>query len=107
MKKMKFLFIPILVCLLFTGCEIIDDDPVNPSCQGYGSLKVTNDSNNSVHKIIIGGTWYATLGPGENQTISLAVGNHNVVFQGVNGGGCSPSWVTIVECQTEGRICRN
>jgi hypothetical protein len=76
-------------------------------CDGYGKLKVTNDSNSTVQKILIDGTSYATLSPGESETIELAEGEYYLEFVGMNGGGgCSPSIVHIVECETEGRTCR-
>ncbi|NUO02686.1 MAG: hypothetical protein HUU01_18925 [Saprospiraceae bacterium] len=104
MKKMKAPFVLVLVCLSLTSCELLET-PV--TCEGFGYLTVTNGSLNTIHKIMIDGTWYRTLAPGESETIELAAGRYDMQFKGDGQGGCSPSTATISACKTEGRVCRN
>lgn len=72
-----------------------------------GYLKLTNGSSNTIQKIVINGTNYGSLDPGDSETIRLGAGRHDYQFVGVNGGGCYQASVLIVECETEARICRN
>lgn len=76
------------------------------SCNGYGYLNVSNKSNTTVQKILIGGTNYGTLDPGESKEIRLAAGKHTLAFQALSGGGgCNPSEVLITECGSEYIFC--
>jgi len=106
MKKFKFLVVCMcLVSVLFlvSGCkEVLLDD-----CGGYGTLKLTNTSSNTIQRIQVDGVNYGTLDPGEDIEIDLPVGRHTVEFINVRTGNyaCSPMEVIIVECDTQGFSC--
>lgn len=108
MKSIKAFFIMALTCLfVISSCELVEEETPKPDCRGKGYLTQTNGSLHTIQQIIIDGTNYGSLDPGDTETFTLAAGRHEVRVVGVNGGGCSPTTVTIVECETEGRICRN
>ena len=93
------------IMIFMFSCNIDDSACKTP---GYGKFKVTNGSLNTVQRIIIDGTNYGSLDPGNSKEISLAAGKHDYTIEGISGGsGCSPASVIIVECQTEGRQCNN
>ncbi|HOJ25421.1 MAG TPA: hypothetical protein PK081_09200 [Bacteroidales bacterium] len=77
-------------------------------CEGEGYLKLTNNSNNTVQRMMIDGINYGSLDPGESESISLPAGEHEFQLVGISGGaGCSPAKVIIVECETQGFSCSN
>jgi hypothetical protein len=83
------------------ACDVLD------ICGGYGYLKLTNDSRNTIQKIRIDGVNYGTLDPGDSETFELTVGKHTVeTLNAVTGrNACSSFEVTIVECDTQGYSC--
>ncbi len=105
MKKSRLLLaIPILAILSlhFTACD------KEAYCEGRGTLNVENKSLHTVQRILIDGTNYGSLDPGESKDIELAAGKYTLQFVGINsGGGCTPSQVTIDACGEEGRSCSN
>lgn len=113
MKKInRFLFILALCTLLFSSCYDLtgggDDDPPKEEECVYGTLVVSNESIQTIHKIIIDGTSYGTLDAGETKRFSLPEGKYELKFSGITGGsGCSPAFVTIVPCKVTGRSCRH
>lgn len=81
---------------------------MKPECEdGWGKLRLENTSLNTVQRILIGGTNYGTLDPGESETYELPVGDYTVTMEGISGGGgCgAPSEVHIPDCGTVGRNC--
>ena len=107
--KQVFFFALLVASAHFTSCLPVDGESgtVGPKCSGYGYLKMTNESINTIQVIIIDGTRYGSLSPGQSEIYKLAVGRHNYESRSANGkGGCSPASVTIVECDTVGRQCR-
>jgi hypothetical protein len=106
--KQLFMYVILITSAHFTSCSLLkEESDVSPNCSDYGYLKVTNGSTNTIQVIIIDGTRYGSLTPGETETFKLPVGRHNYEFSSANGrGGCSPATVTIVGCGTESRECR-
>lgn len=77
-------------------------------CDGKGYLKLTNNSLNTVQRIMIDGVNYGSLDPGESKSISLPAGEHEFQQVGISGGsGCSAAKVIIIECETQGFSCSN
>lgn len=106
MKAIKHMFLISLICAgIITSCsEEKKDNCIKP---GYGLLKITNGSNTTVHKILIGGTNYGTLDPGETGSYLLPAGSHTIESVGLSGGsGCGQATVIIVACSTEARVCK-
>lgn len=104
MKKFNRLLVVCFVMLSFiitSSCEPIDE------CDGSkGTLKLTNDSHNTVQRIMIDGVNYGTLDPDEFKEIELAPGKHDWQLVGISGGnGCSGASVIIVACETSGFSC--
>jgi len=107
MKKiaLKRLFIALLLLSMFvfmSSCkELID------SCGGYGTLRLTNRSVNTIQQVKVDGVNHGTLDPGEKIDIDLPAGQHFVETVNVKTGNyaCSSFMVTIVECDTQGFSC--
>lgn len=96
-----------LPLILLASCDPGDDDfpTPGPTCS-TGTLRCTNSSNNTVHRIMISGTNYGSLDPGETRSIELAPGSWSLQFVGISGGsGCSASSFNIAACQTVSRGC--
>lgn len=90
----------ISLTFLFSSCDKI--------CDGTGTLKLTNDSHNTVQKLMVDGVNYGTIDPDESKEIELAPGQHSFQQVGISGGtGCSEASVIIVECKTTGFSCSN
>lgn len=107
--KKLFIYASFCIAASFTSCTPPPDgdDNVTPSCSNYGYLKVTNGSINTIQVIMIDGTRYGSISPGQSETYKLPVGRHDYEFRSANGkGGCSPASVTIVGCDTASRECR-
>lgn len=103
--KQLLLVIPMIAAI---ACE--KDDDVAPASSGSacatGILRCTNTSNSTVQRILISGTNYGSLDPGETLSIELAPGSWTLQFVGINGGsGCSLSSFNIAACQTVSRAC--
>jgi len=99
MKTLKFTFL-IALFISLTSCENIE------LCGGTGTLTVKNASINTVQRIVISGTNYGTLDPGEEMEIELAEGAWELESIGLSGGdGCGVSWFNITECDEIGRQC--
>lgn len=101
MKKVIIL----LAAVLFIGisCEGILD-----TCEGKGTLELTNKSRNTVQRIMINGVNYGTIDPGETKDIRLTPGMYGWQLVGISGGsGCSAAAVTITECTTQAFSCSN
>ena len=92
--------------LLFTACKKEDTvEPSTPTCT-TGTLRCTNSSVHTVQKVLLNGTNYGTLDPGEDMVVTLAPGNWTLHFVGLSGGaGCSSSSFNIAACQSVGRSC--
>lgn len=105
--KTKILLISLLaVAIMITSCQ--KEDGSSNNCNNKGTLKMCNESANTVHSVIIDGTNYGNISPGNCKEESLASGKYDIEFRSTTGsGGCSQSTVTIVKCETEGRVCRN
>lgn len=96
-----FLTLGLLIALTFSSCD------KEFFCQGRGELTVENQSQHTVHEILIDGTSYGTIDPDETKTIELPAGEYTLQFKGISGGsGCSPSELTIDACGEVGRACR-
>ena len=105
MKKITLSFLA-LILLSMSSCVKQEDDDNDCPQAGYGWFKVTNGSLGTVQRMMIDGTNYGTMDPGDVMNIPLPAGQHDYIFEGISGGaGCSAATVTIVECQTEGRQC--
>ena len=106
MKAIKNMFLISLLCTgIITSCtEEKKDNCIKP---GYGLLKLSNGSNTTIHKILIDGTNYGTLDPGETGSYLLPAGQHTFESVGISGGGgCGQASVIMVACSTEARICK-
>lgn len=106
---MKTGILPMLAVALFTLSACEKDEAVSPnsspSC-ATGTLRCTNSSTNTVQRIMISGTNYGSLDPGETRSIELAPGSWSLQFVGISGGsGCSASNFNIAACQTVSRAC--
>ncbi len=105
MKSPKLLLLAMSLVLL-TAC---DDEPVAPSTPttcNTGTLRCSNTSLHTVQRILVSGTNYGTIDPGETRNIELAPGNWTLRFVGISGGqGCSESTFNIASCQTISRSC--
>jgi len=104
-KIVRNLFMMYLLTLAFTtsSCDLL-----KPECDGMGTLKLTNESHNTVQRVMIDGVNYGTLDSGEAKEYKLAPGQHAFQQTGLSGGsGCSPAYVIIVECETSGFSCNN
>ena len=78
------------------------------SCDGMGTLTLTNNSNGTVQKLMIDGVNYGTIDPDEKKDIKLGAGEHEFQFVGISGGsGCSAAKVIIVGCKSSGFQCNN
>ena len=105
--KISFFCSFLAVIVQLTSCLPIDGG-VKPACSGYGYLRLKNSSINTIQVVVIDGTRYGSLSPGETETFKLAVGRHQFDQRSANGkGGCSAASVTIVECDTDSRECRH
>jgi hypothetical protein len=103
MKKIKLILLAIVLMTITasvnTSCEDL-------TCNGKGTLSLTNKSLLTVQKIMINGVNYGTLDPGETQEIELSPGMYMWQLVGLSGGtGCSAAAVTITECDTQGFSC--
>lgn len=103
-KTFWIVFSSLVLSFILIGtiaCDVLD------LCGGYGYLRLTNTSNNTVHKIRIDGINYGTLYPGESETYDLTVGTHVVetINKRTGNNACSAFVVTIVECDTQGYSC--
>lgn len=101
-------FFLVITMIAAVACE--KDDDVAPASSGSacatGILRCTNTSNSTVQRILISGTNYGSLDPGETRSIELAPGSWTLQFIGLNGGsGCSASSFNIAACQTVSRAC--
>jgi len=106
MKTLMLIAVLILTSFLYS-CELPDDIPdPETDCHGKGTLSIENKSLHTVQQIIIDNTNYGTLDPGDKNEYSLAEGTHSLDINGISGGGgCYPSSVFIVECETEYMSC--
>lgn len=96
MKKLVLIFFAVLLLSLL-GCS--KDDT--------GNLQLENKSNNSIHEVILNGTNYGLLAPGQTETYELVSGTYTVEFRGLNGeGGCSQATVIISAGRTQSLNCR-
>lgn len=100
----------VIACAVVFSCQKDNTTPSgsnnNTDCDGYGYLKVKNESYNTLQKLLIDGAGYGTLDPGETKTVKLAAGRHDWELRGVSGGGgCNPASVIIIACQTESFSC--
>jgi len=106
MKNKKHALI-LMLCLIapfiwLSSCKKED------KCDGMGTLKLSNNSLNTVQRLMVDGVNHGTIDPGESKEISLAPGEHDFQFVGISGGtGCSTAKVIIVECKTSGFACNN
>ena len=102
MKKVYTIFSMIMIVFVigFTNCK-----KTSTGCNGMGTLSLSNQSISTTQKIMIDGSSYGNLYPGQTKEISLAAGTHDWQLVGLNGGGCSPASVIIVECQEVGFYC--
>jgi len=102
------LFLLAMPFLFLASCDPDDDDnatPNPPTCS-TGTLRCTNTSSNTVQRIMISGTNYGSLDPGETRSIDLAPGSWSLQFVGISGGsGCSASTFNIAACQSVSRGC--
>ncbi len=99
MKRFNSVVILAFSAFLLNSC-------VDTCSSGMGTLKLRNNSLNTVQRVMIDGVNYGTLDPGEEASYELAPGTH--VFQqvGLSGGtGCSPAGVIIQECKTSSYSC--
>lgn len=98
----------VLLGLFATTVACVKEEPVEPvapSCT-TGTLRCSNTSLHTVQKIMLNGTNYGTIDPGEYREISLAPGNWSLQFVGISGGsGCNASAFNIAACQSMGRSC--
>lgn len=103
MRTMRYSFILMVVLssiILMPSCK--------KKCSGMGTLKLTNKSMNTVHRLMVDGVNYGTIDPGESKEIKLAAGEHSFQQLGISGGpGCSAGKVIIVECESTGFSCNN
>ena len=98
--KIVVTIVAVVAIALLGGCGR------GPVDTGYGWLKLTNSSLNTVQKILVDGVNYGTLDPGDSQVMKLAVGEHEFQQVGISGGtGCSAATVIIVESDTTGFSC--
>jgi len=75
-------------------------------CSGDGFLIASNKSTNTLQRLMIDGVNFGSLDPGEETTVRIAEGTHDLEFQSIGGsGGCYASKLVIVECDTESRTC--
>jgi hypothetical protein len=103
MKKLFSIFSLIITFSILTIMLSCQSD-----CDGKGYLKLTNNSLNTVQRIMIDGVNYGSLDPGESKSISLPAGEHEFQQVGISGGsGCSAAKVIIIECETQGFSCSN
>lgn len=101
--KKLLVVLPLVVLTLIGGsCK-----PKN-TCNGKGTLKLSNDSHGTVQRAMVDGVNYGSIDPGGSKEISLPPGSHDWQLVGISGGsGCSAAKVTIVECQTSSFSCGN
>lgn len=102
------LFLLAIPLLFLASCDRDDDDNATPGTTpcNTGTLRCTNTSNATVQRIMISGTNYGSLDPGETRSIELAPGSWSLQFVGISGGsGCSASNFNIAACQTVNRSC--
>lgn len=105
MKPLSLALLGLLIVSITSCTKPEDDDCELP---GYGFLKISNTSLNTIQRVQIDGTNYGTLDPGDTETYPLGVGTHTFQSIGISGGsGCSLASVIIVECATEARGCSN
>jgi hypothetical protein len=99
MKKLN-----VIICMLISAFFVSSCSEM--TCDGSGTLKLTNDSHSTVQQILIDGVNYGSLDPGESDEISLPPGEHDWQLVGLSGGtGCSAATVIIVECEVSGYSC--
>jgi hypothetical protein len=103
MKKFKLILIVFALAAITasvnTSCEDL-------TCNGKGTLRLTNDSHSTVQKVMINGVNYGTLDPDESKDFELSPGMYTWQLVGISGGtGCSAAVVTITECDTQGFSC--
>ena len=103
MRKIK-LFLVALVLLTITAS--VNTSCEDLTCNGKGTLSISNKSHNTVQKLMINGVNYGTLDPGETKDVELSPGMYMWQLVGISGGtGCSAAAVTITECDTQGFSC--
>lgn len=103
-RKCALLLSMCFVALFLSSASCTKD----PICNGMGTLKLTNNSQRTVQRIMVDGVNYGSLDPSESKEYSLAPGQHDFQQVGISGGtGCSAAKVTIVECKTSGFSCNN
>lgn len=86
---------------ILTSCKSKED-----TCNGNGTLKLTNSSHATVQRAMVDGVNYGSIDPGDSKEIKLPPGQHDWQLVGISGGtGCSAAKVTIVECKTSGFEC--
>lgn len=79
---------------------------VTPNTCTTGTLYCHNASTNTVQRVLLSGTNYGSLDPGESRSFELAPGNWTLQFVGISGGpGCDESIFNIAACQTVSRAC--
>lgn len=97
-----FLVLGISLCFLSASCE------GDKLCfTNTGTLKYENKSLYTVQRIILNGTNYGSIDPGETEEIELTEGTYEFSTPGLSGGdGCaSISIIYIKPCETVGRSC--
>ena len=96
----------LILIFAFIGLFILSS--CKETCDGMGTLKLTNKSISTVQRIMVDGVNYGTIDPGESKEIELAPGEHDFQQLGISGGsGCSAAKIIIVECKTTGFSCSN
>jgi hypothetical protein len=106
MKNLMLIALIIIGFVLYS-CDPDKEDGGSGSCNGKGTLSLTNESDNTLQKLMIDGVNYGTLDPGETKQVDLAPGGHYWQLVGITGGGgCSQAYVIIVACETESFECR-
>lgn len=68
-------------------------------CMGVGKIKFSNQSTNSVYRIIVDGVSYGNIEPGESKEVSLAARERTVQLVGIDGtAGCPAQLIIVEEC---------
>lgn len=103
MKKINLLVAMCLMAIATTSTSCAKEF----LCDGKGTLTVKNSSLHTVQQIVISGTDYGTIDPGESKEIDLTAGTWKLKFVGISGGeGCtSESEFVIDACGELGRQC--
>lgn len=106
---MKSIFISSVFSVAFITAVVISPScKKESSCSGMGTLKLSNNSANTVQRAMVDGVNHGSIDPGQSKEIKLAAGQHDWQLVGISGvTGCSAAKVTIVECQTTSFSCNN